>query len=187
MRSSSRNNRALTVLGVAAASLLLGSAAYGSEQAHNFVLTAYSNGPGGQELVSGNYSAAEQALHHRNSLSTFDTATNSNNRCVALAVTKQWDAARTACNTAVRDAERQRATLPAYNYWSRKREDAYVAIALANRAVVHSMLADNAAAAADLKKAGTLSPTADFVTRNQFALAFPHAEVARLDVAAKSP
>ncbi len=53
MRSSSRNSREqVSVLGLAAAaSLLLGSAAQAGE--HNFVLTAYTNGRGGQALVSG--------------------------------------------------------------------------------------------------------------------------------------
>src|ERR1700712_2725033 len=114
MRSSSRNSReTLSVLGLAAAAALpLGSAAQAGE--HNFVLTAYTNGRGGQALVSGDYDAAGKALSYRPTLSAFDTSTNSNNRCVSLTVTKQWDAARAACDKAVRDAERDKASTPSF-------------------------------------------------------------------------
>jgi hypothetical protein len=194
MGSSSRNSREpLRVLGLAAAvSLLLGSAAQAGEQSHNFVLTAYSNGKGGPDLVSGNYAAADKVLHYRTSLSAFDGSTSSNNRCVALAMTKQWDAARAACDEAVRDAEHEKASLPSYQYWARKMENDYVAVALSNRAVFHWMSADSAAAAADLKRAAALSPNADFVARNKSALeysrtAVAQTKVAQVDVAAKSP
>jgi len=194
MRSSSRNSREpLRVLGLAAAvSLLLGSAAQAGEQSHNFVLTAYSNGRGGPDLVSGNYQAAGKALQYRASLSALDGSSSSNNRCVALTVTKQWDAARVACDQAVRDAEHEKATLPSYQYWARKVENDYVAVALSNRAVFHWVSADGAAAAADLKRAAALSPNADFVARNKSALeysqtAVAQAKVAQIDVAAKSP
>jgi hypothetical protein len=189
MGSSSRNSREpLRVLGLAAAvSLLLGSAAQAGEQSHNFVLTAYSNGKGGPDLVSGNYAAADKVLHYRTSLSALDGSTSSNNRCIALAMTKQWDAARAACDEAVRDAEHEKATLPSYQYWARKLENDYVAVALSNRAVFHWMSADSAAAAADLKRAEALSPNAAFVERNKSALEYSHTAVAQVDVAAKSP
>ena len=189
MGSSSRNSHEqLSLPGVAAAvSLLLGCAAHAGEQSHNFVLTAYSNGKGGPDLVSGNYDAAREALKYPTTLSTFDASTNSNNRCVALAMTKQWDAARAACDTAVRDAERERATLPTYQYWARKLENDYVAVALSNRAVFRWMSADSAAAAADLKRAAELSPKADFVERNKSALEWSHTSVAQVEVGAKAP
>jgi hypothetical protein len=187
MRSSSRNSREkLSVLGLAAAvSLLLGSAVQAGEQSHNFVLTAYSNGKGGPDLISGDYAAAGKVLQYRASLSAFDGSTNSNNRCVALVVTKQWDTARAACDEAVRDAEHEKATLPSYQYWARKLENDYVAVALSNRAVFHWMSSDSAAAAADLKRAEALSPKAAFVERNKAALEYSHLAVAQVDVAAK--
>jgi hypothetical protein len=189
MGSSSRNSREqLRVLGLAAAvSLLLGSAAQAGEQSHDFVLTAYSNGKGGPDLISGNYEAASKALHYNASLSALDGTASSNNRCVALAVTKQWDSARAACDEAVRDAEREKVTLPSYQYWARKQENDYVAVALSNRAVFHWLSSDSAAAAADLKRAAMLSPHSDFVERNQSALEYSRTAVARVDVGAKSP
>ena len=194
MRSSGRNSREqLRVPGLAAAvALLLGSGAQAGEQSHKFVLTAYSDGRGGPDLVSGDYESATRALRYHASLSASDGTASSNNRCIALAMTKQWDAAHAACDEAVRDAERERATLPSYQYWARKQENDYVAVALSNRAVFHWMSSDGAAAAADLKRAATLSPNADFVARNKTALEYSRvaaaqSKVAQVEVAAKSP
>jgi hypothetical protein len=184
MRTHSPRRAQSTALTLAAAaSLLLGSAAQAGE--HNFVLTAYSNGRGGQALVSGDYDAAGKALGFKPTLSTFDSSTNSNNRCVSLTVTKQWDAARVACDKAVRDAERERTSLPASEYWARSAEDDYVAVALSNRAVLHWMADQNEAAAADLERAAALSPKSDFVQRNKSALEFSHSQAAQVDVASK--
>jgi hypothetical protein len=185
MRSSSRNSRAhFSVLGLAAAAAsLLGSAAQAGE--HNFVLTAYTNGRGGQALVTGDYEAAGKALSYKPTLSTFDTSTNSNNRCVSLTVTKQWDAARAACDKAVRDAERDKAANRSFVAWSSDPDNDYVAVALSNRAVMHWMADESAAAAADLQRAAALSPKAPFVQRNQSALEYSHRELARVDVASK--
>jgi hypothetical protein len=194
MRSSSRNSREqFRLAGLAAAvSLLLGSAAQAGEQSHNFVLTAYSNGKGGPDLISGNYEAATKALRYHSGLSAFDGSTSNNNRCVALTMTKQLDAARAACDDAVREAQHEKASLPSYQYWARKLENDYLAVALSNRAVFHWMSADSAAAAADLKRAEGLSPNAAFVMRNKSALeysrvAVAQTKVAQVDVAAESP
>jgi Flp pilus assembly protein TadD len=187
MRSSGRNSRKpYRVLSLAAAvSLLLGSAAQAADPTHNFVLTAYSNGQGGAELISGNYAAAAEVLHHQSAISTFDASTTSNNRCVALAMTKQWDFARKACDQAVRDAQQEKALLPSYQYWARKVKNDYLALALSNRAVLHWMSSDTAAAASDLKRAETLSPKADFVTHNREALEYSHTNpaVAQVSIA----
>ena len=185
MRSSSRNSRKpRRVLGLAAAvSLLLGSAAQAGE--HNFVLTAYTNGRGGQALVSGDYDSAGKALSYKPTLSAFDNSTNSNNRCVSLTVTRQWDAARIACDKAVKDAEREKATLPSFEAWARGTEDDFVAVALSNRAVLRWRTSDSEAAAADLKRAAELSPKSTFVQRNLSALEYSHQALARVDVASK--
>src|SRR5690349_18192510 len=141
MRSYSRNSckpsRALPL--AAAVSLLLGTATQAAEPAHSFVLTAYSNTAGGAELVSGDYQAATEALHHAPTISTADASAASNNRCVALTVTKQWDSARAACDRAVRDAQQEKTLLPSYQYWARKLKNEYLAVALSNRAVLHWM------------------------------------------------
>jgi len=185
MRSSSRNSReTLRALGLAAAaSLLLGSAAQAGE--HNFVMAAYTDGRGGLALVSGDYAAAGKALSSKPALSAFDSSTNSNNRCVSLTVTKQWDAARAACDKAVSDAERDRTSLTAFEIWARPAENDYVAVALSNRAVLHWINEESDAAAADLARAEALSPKSALVLRNKSALEFSHKQLARADVASK--
>jgi hypothetical protein len=189
MRSYSRNSRGnFSALGVAAAvSMLLGSAVHSSavqagESTHSFVLTAYSNGTGGEELISGNYAAAAESLSHRHTPYSLDASTISNNRCVALALTKQWDSARVACDRAVRDAQQERTLLPSYQYWGRKLKDDYLAVALSNRAVLHWLSSDSTAAASDLKRAEALSPKADFVARNRAALEYSRTSVAKVAV-----
>jgi len=189
MRSSSRNSRQpYRALGLAAAvSLLLGSTVRAADPPHSFVLTAYSNGKGGADLISGNYAAAAKRLHSYPSTMSFNTSTTSNNRCVALAVTKQCDSARVACDDAVRDAQQEKATLPPYQYWARKLENDYVAVALSNRAVFHWLQSDSGAAARDLKKAEELSPKAAFIERNRAALQYSRSAVAQVAVAPASP
>ena len=167
----------------AAAALLLGPAARAGE--HNFVLTAYTNGRGGPALISGDYDSAGKALGYQPTLSTFDKSTNSTNRCVTLTVTKQWDAARAACNKAVKDAEWEKASLPSFEAWARTMEDEYVAVALSNRAVLHWISDESEAAAADLKRAASLSPKSDFVQRNRSALEYSRSALVRTDVASK--
>jgi hypothetical protein len=181
---SSNSHKPYRILGLAAAvALLLGSAAQAAEPAHYFVLTAYSNGVGGAQLVSGNYAAAAEALHSEATPSALDPSTTSNNRCVALAMIKQWDSARIACDQAVRDAQQERAWLPSYQYWARKVKNDYLALALSNRAVLHWISADTVAAANDLKRAELLSPKADFVMRNRAALEYSHTNPAMAQVA----
>jgi Flp pilus assembly protein TadD len=191
MFSSSRNSRKpyRALILTATVSLLLGQAVQAADPSHNFVLTAYSNGTGGAELISGNYAAAAEALHYPPSLTVSDASTTSNNRCVALAMTKQWDSARAACNQAVRDAQQEKAVLPSYQYWARKLQNDYLAVALSNRAVLHWMSSDSAAAANDLKRAAALSPKADFVAHNLAALEYSHSggAVAQVSVAPGSP
>jgi len=184
MRSYSHSRVRSSLFGLAAAaSLLPGFAAQAGE--HDFVLAAYTNGRGGRALVSGDYDTAGKALGFKPTLSAFDTSTNSNNRCVSLTVTKQWDAARAACDKAVNDAERDRTSLTAFEIWARPAENDYVAVALSNRAVLHWMTDESDAAAADLERAAALSPKSAFVQRNKSALEFSHKQLARADVASK--
>jgi hypothetical protein len=187
---SSNSHKPYRIPGLAAAvALLLGQAAQAADPAHNFVLTAYSNGTGGTELISGKYAAAAEALHAPPAISAFDASTTSNNRCVALAMTKQWDSARIACDQAVREAQQEKAMLPSYQYWARRYKNDYLAVALSNRAVLHWMSSDAESAAKDLKKAESLSPNADFVTRNRAALEYSQTAgaVAQVAVTASSP
>jgi tetratricopeptide (TPR) repeat protein len=185
MPSYSRNSRKPSQalrLGLAAA-LLIGSAVHAADQPHTFVLTAYSNGAGGASLVNGNYDVAIKALGQHSTAFSLDTSTVSTNRCVAYSVTKQWDAARKACDAAITDAQEDKANLPTWMSWARKRHNDYVALAYSNRAVLHWLSDDSAAAERDLAKAQALAPKADFVARNLDALHTSRNAMAQVAVA----
>jgi len=63
------------------------------------------------------------------------------------------------------------------------RENSYVAIAYTNRAIVHMLSKDSASAKADLERAKSLAPTADFVSRNLAAVQSSRSTIAQLEVA----
>lgn len=187
MFSYSRNSRKPTqALQLAvAATLLAGSAAHAADEPRTFELTAFSNGTAGPALLSGDYNGAVRALStHVRTLDT-DADTTSTNRCVAYVVTRQVEAARTACDAAVREAQQQIATLPVSLTWARGDYRDYLALAYSNRAVLKWMSNDTAAAQSDLKKAAAVAPRATFVARNLTALQ-SHSTVAQVSVAPKS-
>jgi hypothetical protein len=179
MSSYSRNsrtpNRALQL--AFAGALLVGSAAFAADEPHTFELTAFSNGTGGKAILGGDYNAAQQELssHHR----TLDVETVATNRCVVYTLTHQIDAARVACDKAVREAQQEIAGLPVSLSWARSDYRDYLALAYSNRAVLNWVTNDATGAQADLKKAAAVSPKASFVARNVSALQ-NHATVAQV-------
>jgi hypothetical protein len=185
MSSYSRNSRKpIQALQLAlAATLLAGSAVYAADEPRTFELTAFSNGAGGTALLSGDYNAAVRHLTNAHG-EVLLTDTMSTNRCVAFVVTRQIEAARTACNEAVRDAQQQIATLPVSMTWARSDYRDYLALAYSNRAVLDWVSNDTAAAQSDLKKAAAVAPKAAFVARNITALQ-SHSTVAQVTVAPK--
>jgi hypothetical protein len=185
MFSHSRNSRKATraVQFALAAALIAGPAAYAAEPATGkFELTAFSNTAAGDSLIRGDYELAVQQLSTdarslaRNTVNT--------NRCVALALTHQLPAAHEACDTAVRDAQRELANAPATELWSRSQYRDYLALAYSNRAVVNYLSHNDAAAQSDLAKAAAVAPKADFVARNLTALQ-SHTAVAQVSVGAQ--
>jgi hypothetical protein len=185
MSSQSRNSGKATqaVQLALAAALLVGSAAHAADAPHTFELTAFSNGTGGASLLSGNYNSAIEELGA--GARKLDGETLSTNRCVAYAVTHQIQAARAACDMAVREAQQQITSLPISMSWARTEYREYLALAYSNRAVVDWMSNDAAAAQADLKKAAAVAPKAEFVAGNLTALQ-SHNTVAQVTVAPKS-
>jgi hypothetical protein len=180
-RNSRTPNRALQL--ALASALLAGSTAFAADQPHTFELTAFSNGTGGQALVSGDYNTAQRELNsHQNVL---DATTAATNRCVAYTVTRQIDAARIACDTAVRHAQQDIANLPVSLSWARSEYRDYLALAYSNRAVLDWVTNDQKAAQSDLQKAAAVSPKAPFVARNVSALQ-NRATVALVSAAPKS-
>ena len=179
MSSYSRNsrtpNRALQL--ALAGTLLVGSAAFAADEPHTFELTAFSNGTGGQAILSGDYNTAQQELNTRER--SLDVETVATNRCVVYTLTRQIDAARAACDKAVHEAQQEIAGLPVSLSWARSDYRDYLALAYSNRAVLNWVTNNATGAQDDLKKAAAVSPKASFVARNVSALQ-NHATVAQV-------
>lgn len=177
-RNTSRANSALRprTLGAGLA-LVLASGAAIADGAHRFVFTAYSDSAGGAEIVAGRYRVAlEELRSHPGNIDLDRSATNTN-RCIAYSMTMQWREAHAACDAAVRAASERQNTVPTWLSWTGSSDDELLALAYANRAVLHWMSHDDGAAQKDLTRALELSPQSDFVARNVAALK-AHVEVA---------
>ena len=183
MSSFSRNTRCANsirrsrALGTGLALTLMSAAAL-ADGAHQFVFTVFSDAAGGDDVVAGHYSAALEELKSDPRSVDLDPSTVNTNRCVAYSMTLRWQEARAACDAAVRAAAEHRNGSPAGWSWMDTSADDYLAVAYANRAVMHWMSSDDSAARKDLAKARELSPEADFVARNLAALEI-HGEVAQ--------
>lgn len=186
MPSYSRNSRQRSQalrLAIAAA-LLTGSVVHAADQPSKFVLTAYTNAPGGHSIVSGEYDTALVELKHPPMFSLDDAATVANNRCVAHAMLGEFETAMSACGEAIASARRDLRSLGVSEVFERRKYSDYLAVAYANRAVVDWLSKDAVSAASDLASAAELSPKADYVVRNIAALHSPHGNaLAQLSVA----
>jgi hypothetical protein len=129
------------------------------------VLTAYTNGAGGPTLLKGNYTEALTQIQRYRPQMMIASSAKATNLCVAYAATKQLTEAKPACDAAVKQAKYDRLSASRFTP-GMSHENAYVAIAYANRAVVHMLSRDEASAKADLDKARILAPDADFVAKN---------------------
>jgi hypothetical protein len=177
MPSYSRNSRKpLQVLRLAIAgavqggALLAGSVAHAADQSNKFVMTAYINGAGGENLVKGRY---ETALAQAR-LGNPSDETTPTNKCVAYTMTGQLDSAKSACDAAVREARSDLMHASSSMLWRTQTLQEFLAVAYSNRAVLHWLSKDAVAAARDLAEAAALTPKADFVARNITALRSPH-------------
>lgn len=173
MFSQSRHNRSVarTVSLLIAATVLAATAAQASETAHvPMVLTAYSNGAGGETLLKGDYTQAITEIKKYRPQEMVLTSAKATNLCVAYTASKQLTEAKAACDEALKQAKYDRLSASRFAL-NTSHENGYVAIAYANRAVVHMLAKDTASAKADLEKAKTLAPKADFVAKNAEAVA----------------
>jgi hypothetical protein len=183
-RNSRRANSSLRPRALGAAlALALASGTALADGAHQFVFTAYTDAVGGADVIAGRYQAALEELRSHPASMDLDPSARNTNLCVAYSMTLQWREARATCDAAVRDASTQRLSVPTWLGWTQQAEDEYLALAYTNRAVMHWMLRDSAAAEKDLTKAQGLAPQADFVARNVVALA-THVTLARAAAAA---
>jgi hypothetical protein len=94
------------------------------------------------DIVDGDYSAAQPALERQTSSATLDLGGLETNRCVVYTVQRHLTAARSACDEALKDAQREDLTsiLPTH---SRRQDDTSLAVVYSNRAVVRWLSADS--------------------------------------------
>jgi hypothetical protein len=172
-----------TTATIAAASVLFVAGAQAADVAKTqMVLTAYVNGAGGQSLTSGKYDAAFAEIQADRTYSSSAYSAKMNNLCVAHAAKRQLTQAKSACDAAVKAAKYDKINAQRYSPGS-ARENAYVAIAYVNRAVVHMMAKDSVSAKSDLARAKSLAPTAEFVSKNLLAVQNTRSTIAQLEVA----
>ncbi|MEP7242179.1 MAG: hypothetical protein ABI885_00685 [Gammaproteobacteria bacterium] len=167
-----------------ASSLLAATGAPAAETARTpLVLTAYSNGVGGADLVQGKYDAALAEIIRFKPQMLMASSAKDTNLCVAYAATKQLTEAKTACSAALKSAKYDKLSSSRFSSGG-SRENAYIAIAYTNRAVVHMLSRDQASATADLAHASALAPGADFVAKNLAAVSSARGStIAQLEVA----
>jgi tetratricopeptide (TPR) repeat protein len=185
MLSYNRNKRsaAKSLSLLIAGSLLTTAAAQAAEAARNpLVLTAYYNGVGGTDLLNGKYDTALADIQKYKPQMSLMASAKATNLCVALAATKQLTEAKTACDAALKMARDDKLSSSRFTPGT-SHDNAYIAVAYANRAVVHMLSHDEASAKADLEKAQGLAPSADFVARNVAAVSSSSSStIAQLDV-----
>jgi hypothetical protein len=173
MFSHSRHKRSIarSVSLLIASTALVVTGAQASQAAHKtLVLTAYSNGAGGETLLKGNYAEAIGEIKRYRPQQMIAASAKATNLCVAYTASKQLVEAKVACDAALKQAKYDRLSASRFAL-NTSHENGYVAIAYANRAVVHMLGRDEASAKADLEKARLLAPGADFVAHNVEAIA----------------
>jgi hypothetical protein len=142
------------------------SAATQAEPGKGYILTAYSDAVGGEQLLSGQYSAALVRLRSAKDDTVSSKAVKKTNVCVAYAMMHKLKEARVACDAAVVAATADRSHSQGLVSRSRIQEDSAVAIAYSNRAIVHSLFNETVGSAEDLAEAHYLAPQTDYIVRN---------------------
>jgi Flp pilus assembly protein TadD len=173
---------AATVSFLAASTVLLAAGAQAADTASTpLVLTAYSNGAGGKQLLEGNYAEALAEIRSAHPAFSMSEGAKDTNLCVAYAAARQLAEAKSACDAALKAAKYDKMVASHFTL-SYSNENAYIAIAYANRAVVHMLQHDEASAKTDLEHAKSLAPEAEFVARNVAAVTSPRSTIAQLEV-----
>jgi hypothetical protein len=178
-------SKSLLVASTAVALSLVNAGAQATETAHTpLVLTAYSNGVGGASLMGKQYEQALTEIRRFKPQSSLASSAKANNLCVALTASRQLIEAKTACTAALTAAKYERLSSARFTSggWI---DNVPVAIAYSNRAVVYALSKDMASARADLERAHTLAPKAEYVSRNIAAAAMSRSTIAQLDVSSR--
>ena len=151
--------------------VLIASTANATQQdTDHFRVTVYSDTRGYQELSIGHYDAAVSQIETSRGLDEVNRFEAATNLCVAQMMAGRFDSARTACDVAVKTARSAATAAPTWGPRAGAAYQADVAIAYANRAVLHWLIDDTQSAASDLAQAKRFAPKADVVVRNLAAL-----------------
>ena len=187
MPSYNRNSRnPLQTLTWAVAATLLSGSALAADAATKFEMTAYTNGAGGESIISGNYAAAVAALQSKWATQYQDQTTVDTNKCVAYTMSGNLAAAHAVCDSAIMSAKDD-LMMSTSGLWEREKLNESLAVAYSNRAVLNWVSNDAVAAARDLAAAVELEPKAEYVARNISALHSPHENsLAQLGVTPRS-
>lgn len=140
-----------------------------AESPQGFTMTMYSNAAGSQQIVSGNYDAAIGYIRQSMSTSASYLSVDATNLCVAQVMAGKLETARSTCNIAVSSARNEQSSAAPWRFRDQSFRT-YLAMAYANRAVMHWLAKDVARATADLESAKRSAPSASFVLANVTAL-----------------
>jgi hypothetical protein len=168
--------------GAVAASILFAMSAQGADVPTKMVLTAFVNGAGGESVMAGQFDTALREIKRDRSASSDAYTAKITNQCVSYAAMKQIEQAMSACNEALRAAKYDRMSAQRFAPGS-SIQSSYVAIAYTNRAVVQMMAKNPEAAKADMDRAKSLAPQAEFVSTNLLAMQASANKIAQLNVA----
>ncbi|HEY5565755.1 MAG TPA: hypothetical protein VIM81_00735 [Gammaproteobacteria bacterium] len=153
---SARTTLLSTVVGVTALSIVSAASAESLE------MSSYSNSPGGKEIEARDFDAAiAAATRPSRGFDSEEALIASTNLCVAYTVTRELDAAETACAEALTLAVRAD-RVPG----TRIPKSEARARALTNRGVLRALTGDSLGAAADFRQADRLSRAWDAPSRN---------------------
>jgi hypothetical protein len=137
-----------------------------AETGQGYVLTAYSDAVGGNQLLAGQYSAALIRIRTSGSGTTSTEVVKTTNACVAYIMLRRLREAGTSCDAAVSAATMDRSHAKGVVTRSRIQEDSAVAIAFSNRAIARALSKEAVSSAEDLVEAHYLAPQSDYVVRN---------------------
>jgi tetratricopeptide (TPR) repeat protein len=154
-----RSTKSLTARAALLAATLLASAP--NAGAETFEMSAYTNMPGGTEVMSGDYDAAIAAARRP----TRDTETQlvaSTNLCVAYTLKGAFSEALGSCERALSLAKRIDRAWPSRSY----SETPAMVKALSNRGVLRALTGDSMGAESDFRRAAELASDADAPGRN---------------------
>jgi hypothetical protein len=145
------------------AALAVAGAAHADGSSTKAVLSAYEETAGGVAIARGDYAATVSQLAPHGASYKSDRVAASTNLCVAYIMTRQWETAHAACDTAISLAQQEPADATLFG---RRNHAEAIAVAYSNRAVLNWLEAQPQSAASDMAQARALSPWSDFVAHN---------------------